>query len=215
MVDFRPFHRCDHCDGSCKALLEPSVVRELLRGQKFQLFRGSGSQLRRNALWGCKLAKLLEEMMLPDGVERDVVFFLRVPEETVAGNGPQDLRLLSLKKTHLRSPERRDHLYLQVVTGPGMEFRTASATCTTTNPYRSMLDGPAATFVPGMPADPDPAPANSLLIIFSWLASCTSGRKGHKTCPKWEHQTSALPTRVIAVTSATPKLHTPNASQVG
>ena len=98
MVDFRPFHQCDHCDGSCKALLEPSVVRELLRGQKFQLFRGSGSQLRRNALQGCKLAKLLEEMMLPDAVERDVVFFLRVPEETVAGTAHKTCDCCRLKK---------------------------------------------------------------------------------------------------------------------
>ena len=96
-----------------------------------------------------------------------------------------------------------------------MEFRTASATYTSTNPYRSLLDDPAATFVPGRPTNPDPVSANSLLSISSWLASCTSGRKGHKTCPKWELQTSALLMRVIDVTSATPKLHTPNASQVG
>ena len=78
-----------------------------------------------------------------------------------------------------------------------------------------MLDDPAATFVPERPVNPDPVSATSLLVMSSWLASCTSGRKGHETCPRWEHQTSALPRRVVDVTSGIPKLHTPNAGQVG
>ena len=136
--DFRPFRQCDNCNGSCKALLEPGVIRELLKGQEIQLFRGSAPQIRRNALQGCELAKLLEGMLsleVPPWAQRDVAFFLHASRLREDGKGRRDWRLLSLQKTDSVPPggrssrdryqgEARDHLVLQMVTGPGMEFRS-------------------------------------------------------------------------------------------
>ena len=65
--------------------------------------------------------------------------------------------------------------------------------------------------------NPDPASPRNLIVVSEWLTHCTTQRKGHERCPKWELINSKLPTRVISVASPNglPRLYIPEKEEVG
>jgi hypothetical protein len=205
-LDFRPARQCAHCDGSCRALLNPLTVRELLRGRSVPVFRGTVASLQHNARRGCELARLLESM--PYFSKSNIVFYLQ--KMPAAGLGGSDLRLVSVLEGDPPGIAQHQCSQVEVVTGAGRKDSQGAVI-----PADSVADDPASTFVPGRPVDSDPVSPRTLVIISQWLASCTSGREGHEDCPKWEHSESKLPTRVVDVTSTVPRLYTPRACKIG
>jgi hypothetical protein len=175
VTNSRPSRQCDGCDGVCQAFSNPDTVQRLLQRDVVQIYSGTVASMQQNARQGCELSRLLENMRSFSKV--DVVFSAQ--KVRTAGFGSGTLRVVAVFEG-----DRRGQLgskQLEVVTRSGTKCELARSAVI---PASSVVDDPAATFVPGRLVDSDPASARTLLVMDSWLASCISGIGEHENCPR-------------------------------